>query len=633
MLLGLMRKHAKSWLIKIFIAIIIVVFVFYFGYSFRSGTSSIVAYVNGTPITAKEYERAEFTLREELYQQFQSIWNDNFIKIFDIKRRAMESLIVQKLILQEAERLGLGATQNEIQQVIMGDSLFKSNGKFDINRYRAILSANYMEPAEFEDLSGKRLLETKLNQILFSLVPTSENEILSYYTFENTKAKLNYVMFDPSKNRNKITVEDSNLRSFFENHSRQYRVPEKISVSYMRISPETFNGFVKIEDKDIIDYYGYHRESWQKPENIKASHILFSVPGSADAEAEQKILSNAEEVLRKVKADKANFAGYAKEFSSCPSKEQGGDLGYFTKGQMVKEFEEAAFSLATGEISDIVRSPFGFHIIKVEDYNAPSEKSIKDVKSEIIAILTEIKAHDLAKDRAMSLIDQMPYDISLEEYAKEQDEKIYKSDLFAANEPLPIANADPRITQSIFAMSPGETSELVTIQDSFYIFQIEKRVESYIPDLEEIKEKVREDYIKQEAFNLCKKEAESFLNELKQNGVSWEEAISKYKLEDKTTDFFNRRDNIPGITLDQNFKDTIFKLNEKNVYPDSIYETPDNIFVFRFLDKQGISESEYNKEKDLFRDYVTQLKKQQILQGMMNTLKEKAKIEILIPLN
>ena len=431
MLLGLMRKHAKSWLIKIFIAIIVIVFVFYFGYSFNSGSSSTVAYVNGDPISAKEYERAEFALREELYQQFKSVWNENLVKIFGIKRRAMDSLIIQKLILREAEKIGLGLTKDEIQQTIMDDPIFKNNGTFDLNRYRTMLSINHMDPTEFENLLGKRLIETKLNQVLFSLAPTSEDEILSYYTFENEKIKLNYVMFDASKYNDKVLIEDDDLKKFFESSLEQYRVPEKISVSYIKLAPEMFNNDVKLDNKDILDYYEYHHENWYKPENVKASHILFSIPDNADEEVEQKIRSDAEEILKKVKTDEANFAEYAKEFSSCPSKEEGGNLGYFTKGQMAQEFEDVAFSLAPGEISDLVRSPFGFHIIKVEEHNVSSEKTLEEVESEIVTALTEIKTQELAKDRGMSLIDQMPYDVDLEEYAKEQNEQIYKSDLFA----------------------------------------------------------------------------------------------------------------------------------------------------------------------------------------------------------
>ena len=634
MLLGLMRKHAKSWLIKIFMAIIVIVFVFYFGYSFRSGSSSTVAYVNGDPISAKEYQRAEFALREELYQQFKSIWNDNFIKIFDIKRRAMDTLIIQRLILQEAERIGLGLGKDDVQRIIVDNSMFKNNnGEFDINRYRSTLAANYMEPAEFENLSGKRLLETKLNQVLFSLAPVSEDETLSYYTFENERIKLNYVMFDPSEYREGITAEDDSLKSFFESHSKQYNVPEKISVSYIKLSPEMFTDHVTVEDKDIVDYYGYNRESWNKPENVKASHILFSIPDGADEDTEQKIKSEAEEVLKKLKADKDNFSEYAKEFSSCPSKEQGGDLGYFTRGQMVKEFEDAAFSLGAGEISNLVRSSFGFHIIMVEEHNHATEKSMEDVKSEIIASITEIKTQELAKDRGISLIDQMPYNVNLKEYADEQNEKIYETDLFGTDDAFPIAGADSRITQSLFAMKPGDTSELVTIQDSHYIFQVEKRIDAYTPDLEEIKDRVKEDYVNQEALSLVRKEAEAFLSELKKKELTWEEAVSKYKLEDRVTDFFTRKGNVPEIPMDQNFKDSVFKLNEDNIYPDKVYETPGSVVVLRFNDKQGIDEEEYNKDKNMYGNHVSQLKKQQILQGMVSSLREKAKIEILVPMD
>jgi len=183
MLLSMMRKHAKSWLIKVLIGIIAVVFIFYFGYSFRAKKGLKVAYVNGELISGMEYQKAYWDLLEALRRQYKDVWNDNLIKVFDLKNRALDNLINQKLISQEARKIGLDVTESEIQQAIMDYPAFQIDGQFDMRRYMGLLSQNRMQPEDFEVSMAKELLDGKLRQFLLTFMPITDQEVLDYYSY------------------------------------------------------------------------------------------------------------------------------------------------------------------------------------------------------------------------------------------------------------------------------------------------------------------------------------------------------------------------------------------------------------------------------------------------------------------
>jgi peptidyl-prolyl cis-trans isomerase D len=186
MLLSLMRKHAKSWLIKALIAIIALVFIFYFGYSFSSKGVRTVASVNGDVITMREYDKTYRDLVESYRRQYKNFWNDDLAKVLGLKAKALDTLINERLISQEAKRLGLEATKNEIQQEILAFPYFQLNGQFNLGRYHSMLATNRMKPEDFEADMALNLLSRKLSQFILAFMQVSEQEILDYYTFQNS---------------------------------------------------------------------------------------------------------------------------------------------------------------------------------------------------------------------------------------------------------------------------------------------------------------------------------------------------------------------------------------------------------------------------------------------------------------
>lgn len=629
MLLSLMRKHAKSWLIKFLIAIIALVFIFYFGYSFRAKQGLKIALVNGEVISGLEYQNAYWDLLEGLRRQYQNVWDDNLIKVFDLKNRALDNLINQKLISQEARRLGLEVTESEIQEAIMDYAAFQINGQFDLGRYRAVLDQNRMTTEDFEDEMAKELLAGKLRQFLFAFMTVTDQEVLDQYTYANEKRKISFVHFKPDEFRKSIQPDQTAMEDYFEARKEAYRVPEKIKIAYLLIDPADFADQVELADREIEAYYEYNVEAFKEPKQVKARHILFKLREDASEQEEKTVREKAEKVLKEAR-ENGDFAALAKKYSEGPTKDNGGDLGYFTEGRMVKPFEQVAFQMKKGEISDLVRTPFGYHIIYIEDIREERTKPLDEVREEISNVLLNNAGTELAHERALSLIDQMPYEKALEAYAAENDLEAKYTEYFSQDQPIPGIGGDQKLRQTLFSFEKGQSSEVLEIDGKFYIIQVADRQPSYLPEMKEVESKLREDFAAHLAAEAAKGAAQKFLAELNA-GKAWDELAEQNGVETQSSDFFTRTGSVADIGYLPDLQEIAFSLNKAEPYAEKVLENEKGAFVIRWEAKQGIDQTKYKKEKEDYRFSLMQSKHRQAFGKWVESLKESAEIKIVNP--
>jgi len=626
MVLSIMRKHAKSWLIKFLIGIIAVVFVFYFGYSFTKDQALKIAYVNGEVISGPEYEKVYQDMISAYKARLKDMWNENMIKVMGLRKLALKSLIDQRLMTQAAKRLGIGVTESECQKAIMSYPAFQVNGQFDMGRYQALLSQNHMKPEDFEATITQDLLDKKLQQFLFAFLGVTEQEVLEHYTFVNEKIKIAFVQFKPEDFRKSIQFDEKALNVYFESHKERYRVPKNIQVAYIEIDPAAFKDGIRITEKEIQSFYEYNNEAYNQPKQIKARHILFELGEDASKETEEKVRKTAEAVLAKVRKGE-DFAKLAAAYSSCPSKSKGGDLGYFKKGQMTPAFEEAAFALKKGEISDLVRTRFGYHIIKVEDIKEARTQPLEEVHDQIVDALTLGAATELAHEKGLSIVDQMPYDVELGVYAKQHGLKAKKSAFFSKNEPVPGIDESEKVTESLFALGNNETTELIELGGKFYIFQVVESKESYLPELKDVADRAKEDYKDYLAAQDAAAAASDYLKELNE-GKSWDQLAKEKGLTPENSDFFTRQGPISGIGRAPDLIETAFSLNAQKRYPEKAFGNEKGAFVIRWLEKEPIDKAAFLKEQEEYRESLVQTKHQRIFENWLESLRKSAKIEI-----
>jgi peptidyl-prolyl cis-trans isomerase D len=626
MLLSLMRKNAKSWLIKFLMIIIAVVFVFYFGYSFTSKDTSKVASVNGEIIYSQEYRKAYNDSLTYLQEQYKDVWNDSLIKTLDLEKSTLESLIQQKIISQEAKRIGLDVTEKEIQDTISQYQAFQSGGVFDNARYNAMLSNNRTTAEVFEESVAQNLLKQKLVQFLTSFLVISDNEARDQFVYANEKIKISFVKFSPIEFISSLTVNNSLMNKYFEEHKENYRIPAKIKIAYVSVGPNEFRGQVKLDEEEINSYYEDNIDKFKVGKEVKAKHILFRIASDATVETEKAVKEQASKVLEKAR-DGEDFAKLAKEYSEDAStKENGGELGYFQKGQLVAAFDEAAFNLTKGGISGLVRTSFGYHIIKVEDIKDARTKDLQEAHDQIAEILATNKGKELADEKILSLVDQMPYDVDLLKYAGQKGFTATSTDYFSINEPTAFLNGQTKVVNMIFSLQNKDVSDVLEINNNFYLIQVLDKKTSYLPSLAEVSSQVIEDYKGYLALQKAKSAAEEYLKKLK-GGSDWSSLAKEKGLTPQTTDFFTRLDLPKDIDYMAGFQSAAFKLNQNNRYPDSAFENETGAFVIRWEEKKGIDEQKFKDEKAKYMSSILSSKQQYLFSSWIQRLMDKADID------
>ena len=417
-----------SYFILTFIFLIIIASFLFTGFdNFSMGTAQNVAAVDGTPITIKEYQTA-LNRQVEFFNQMMGGGGMTQKQMEDmgIKQSVLNGLIQQKLILNAADELGFVVSLDEIKNEIKSMPYFKTNNQFDVNLCRNMLQGNGYIPTQFEELVGNDLKQKKIDE-LFNTMIISENYIQDITKFKN----------------NQVTVQGVKI-------GRQALAP-LVSVSEQEIK----DYLAKPENQKALESaYNDNLSKYNKPEEVKARHILIA---GDDAKSLEKIKAI------KAKVNTKNFAEIAKKETEDPTgKENGGDLGWFSAGRMVPEFEKVAFGMKEPQISEPVKTQFGYHIIMVEGKKAADVQSLESVKTELAQIaLQKTKAQDLDKllkstaDQIQAALEKGDF-ATVEALAKKVDGQVYKNaDVNQYDQNLIATNLSPTEADQIFKAAPG----------------------------------------------------------------------------------------------------------------------------------------------------------------------------------
>jgi len=624
MVLNLMRRHATGWIIKIIIGLIAVVFIFYFGYSFREGGNPKVATVNGSPISQKEYSAVYNQLLEYYRKQFGDSWNESVVKSLDIKGKALDILIKKELIRQNANKLGIEVIDVEVQKSIANYPLFQTDGKFDPAKYNRFLQATRMTPQDFENEVSNQIIEQKLYSFFSTFFMTTQNERKEFLNYFYEQALFRFIVFEPSKYMANITLSEDELKSFFENNKDKYIIPEKMKFSYVIFDPAKFKKDITIEEEQMKDYYEANQEKFKEPEKVKARHILLKID---QPKKEAEIKKKAMEIYKKAK-EGADFAKLASQHSQDPkTKEKGGDLGYFPRGVMVKEFEDVAFGLKPGEISEPIKTQFGFHIIKVEDKKEEGIKDFDSAKPEITKILTEQAAFEKAYEEAMRFVDGISPNMDLGQYAASKGLKLITTNLISRKDKFPIQGLQEKQIDHLFSLGENEVSDVLTVQNRYYVFKAIEKVASHNAEFEEVKDQVNQDLKTQKAKELATSDAKKALQLLKE-GKSLDEVAKQFKLEIKSSDFVRRNQPVEFIGYVPALMEEVFKLSKEKPVPEDIVDSEKGPVVFVLQDKKQAELENVQQEKQRVEAIFLKQQQDWLFANWLENERKKAKVEI-----
>ena len=430
-----------------------------------------------------------------------------------VERQILQQLIDERTAVVEARRLGLQVSDAEVAQRIIAIPAFQQNGVFageDV--YSRVLESQRppLSKAEFEDNLRRSLLVEKLHSALTDWVVVPDSDVTSEYRRRNEKAKVELVVFSADKLRDQVTVSDADLAAWFDGHKETYRIGEKRKIKFLLVDVEALRAKILVAPAEVEKYYRQNQPQYVTPAQVRASHILLKTEGKDDAAVKAK----AEALLKQVRAG-GNFADLAKKNSEDEaSAKNGGDLDYFGHGRMVKEFEDAAFALEPGQISDLVKSPFGYHIIKLVDKKPETTKTLAEVQQQI--------ADQLAYERAATQASQHrrrdrqgPQD-GRRSRPRRQGARPDSAGVRlllegrAGRRPRPV----PEITEQAFTTAQGTVAGPARTPRGLVFFAPTGTQASRLPVLAEVKDKVREDAIGAKARELTRARAASLATDL-----------------------------------------------------------------------------------------------------------------------
>ncbi len=572
-MLDFVRKHATSWIIKVALFFIVIVFIFWGGYAYQARQKSHLARVGDVYITWKEYNKTYDRLVDYYKKRMGENFNDETLKNLDLKHKALDLLIEQAVLLQKAHELGIRVSAAELREAIRSMPAFQANGNFDPRIYRLILARNHLTPEMFEYQMMQSLTIKKLENFIKRQAVVTNEEILEYIKNAKTEKKYGYVLFKGADYVKEVKVDDKILKAYYESHKAEYREPEKRKIAYVFFKVKDFSKKVNVTDEEIKDYYDEHYKEYNEEKKVKASHILFKVPHDASPEEIEKVKAKAQKVLNLAKSGE-DFAELAKKYSEGPSAPNGGELGYFTKKDMVPEFANAAFKMKPGEISDLVRTPYGFHIIKVEDVKPAHHKTLEEVKDEIKNKLVSEKARDLAFEAARKFADIAFASRDIIKAAKRESlNAITPENWYKETDSIEeIGEGSKKVIKQVFSLPESGITDVIEVDNGFIVAQVKAIQPERELSFEEAKNKVDSSYRMQEAKKIAYNKAKELLDAAVKNG-SLEAVATEKGVEYSVTKFMSRMKpdfsmGIWGTALDE-----LLILSKEKPFPDNPLES------------------------------------------------------------
>jgi peptidyl-prolyl cis-trans isomerase D len=487
-----MREYFKS--LKFILVIIVIAFVVtsvvYFGTgnSGSRGTPNIVGTVNGEEIPTERFRRTQANLIEQYERMTRQRLTPEMIERLGLNQRVMNELVNETLIVQTAGREGVRVSDDELRSRIQDMREFQQDGRFSRDRYLRILKQVRLEPGSFEAEMRRQLIRKKIEDLVKDGVKVSDAELQEAYSARNQRVRMAWASIDTTPLMAGVTVPDADLEPYVKTHQAQLTRPERRRIQYVVVSapvpPQT------VSDQDAQAYYDNNPKEYEQLPQVHAAHILVRVPPVGGSEAENKAKAKIEDVLKRARAGE-DFAKLAKETSEDTANAQtGGDLGFVKRGDLVPQFEQAAFALKKGELAPApVRTPFGYHAIKVLDVKDGGKTPFKDVVDAIKTKLAAKRAEEEASKKAAA--DQAKLLAAKDFAAEAHTLGLPLRDAFVGRGELIVGvGRDPKVEEAVFSLSIGGTSAPIKAQNGYAIVRVMQQSPAGVPPLEEIKPRV-----------------------------------------------------------------------------------------------------------------------------------------------
>ena len=576
----------------------------------------IVAKVDGNEISADDVRT---TAKQMLQQQMPqgSAANMSMLLPF-FSQRAAEQLITRQALLSEATHMGLRVSPEEIKEELQHGryaATFFPGGTFiGEQEYQDMLTRANLTPAKFEESVGHDLLLTKLQALISGTASVSENEIHDQFVKQNTKVKFDYAVLKQDDIKKGLHPAESELKAYYQSHLSSYAnsIPEKRKIKYAVIDSNKVENSVTVTQDDLQSYYQQHRDAYRVPEQVKVSHILIKTPlpgpdGKVDEKGVAEAQRRAEDLLKQLKSG-AKMEDLAKKYSEDPgSAKEGGSLGWIGRGQTVPEFEKTAFSLPKGQISDLVKSSYGFHIIRVDDKQDARMKSLDEVKAEIEPALKHQKAQQLAQRQAESLLREARTQ-GLDAAAAKQNIPVINSDFFARRDMLPGLGPSPQFMEAVFAAQEKAPPDMAPTSQGTAVYDLQAIRPPATPTFEEIRTRIEDEFKTEQSRTLLTQKAQE-LSDRAKAAHDLKKAAKELGATMKTSDLVLPDGQVPEVGSMSGQAAVAFTMKPGEIsVPIS---SGADAAVLQILENQQPTDADFAAKRDQIRDSVLQGKQQE----------------------
>ncbi|HEY2120300.1 MAG TPA: peptidyl-prolyl cis-trans isomerase [Candidatus Acidoferrum sp.] len=583
-------------------------------------STDVVATIGDQTVTLAEVHQQlnEIRQRNQIPTQLEGLY----------ARQILNQLVFQKEIEYEAKRLGITVTDKEradrIRQYV--PSAFNGDTFVGMDTYQREVQQRFqLTVPVFEDLVKSGLVEEKFRKLITDGISVSPAEIQEEFRVENEKVKLDYVSIKPEDLASKITLDSDQITAYYNQNKSKYLIPEKRVVRYALVDLMQIRQNTPVTDDELKAIYQQNIQQYQVSNRVHAEHILFMTVGKTDAEvAEIKV--KAEGVLAQAKKNGTDFSALATKYSEDPgSKTKGGDLGWLVQGQTVPEFEKAAFSMNKGEVSDLVKTQYGFHIIKVLDKETAHTKTFEEVKDSIRAPYLLQKADQTAG----AVADKLSADIrqsnklTLDQLANRYHLPVSETRPLSVTDPALELGNSKEVRDEITALRPGELSLPVHTDRGYVVLQLKEVLQAHPGTLDEVRDKVLTDLKNQKAEELAKSKADDLAKRVKA-GEKFASAAKALGLDAKTSDEFARNGSIAGVGSGKQLG-AAFTLKVGGVAPP--VALGENWVVYQIAAKTEANPADFDKQKKTITDNLLQQKRSLAFDAFRTALEERLKAE------
>jgi len=580
----------------------------------------IIAKVSGENITVEQVRETARQMAEQQAQQYGK--NASMLLPFLIQQdtqRAVDQLIGREALLTQAQHLGFKATPEEIKDELQHGhyaTVFFPGGTFiGEAEYQGLLQQHNLTPAMFEDNVAKEILIGKMQALITGSASVSDAAIRQEFTKENMKVKFEYAVLKQDDIKKGLHPTTEELKAFYDSHQKSYAnsIPEKRKIKYAVLDTGKIQAGVQVTHDDLQAYYNAHRDQYRVAEQVKVSHILIKTPlagsdGKVDEKGVAEAQRRAEDLLKQLKAG-ARFEDLAKKNSEDPgSAKEGGSLGWIGKGRTVPEFEKAAFSLPKGQMSDLVKSSYGFHIIRVDDKQDAHMKTLDEVKGEIEPILKQQKTQDIAQKQAEDLLQQAKTQ-GLDAAAAAKGVSVVTSDFFSRRDLVPGLGPAPQFMDAVFTAGEKSPPEMASTSQGFAVFQLLAVKPPATPTFEEIHARVETEFENERSSTLLTQKTQE-LSDRAKTEHDLKKAAKELGATVKTSEFVLPDGQVPDIGSMTGGASVAFSMKPGDI--SGPIDSGGNGVVISLLEAQAPTDEDFAAKRDQIRETLLQNQQQEL---------------------